>query len=223
MPDKATIRTRPPFPGRKIIAFCGPKGCGKDAAAQCLFARASLNGPLPNLGSGCTQLEFFQINFADRLRKIVCQMFNIPLEALVDPLTKEVPHPALYGHTPRFVQQNVAQISRDIFSPTIWADRWKEHIDECSNANYIVCTDIRHPEELEVLRNYVHVLIYVVRPEVEAARKKGGGSWDHPSESHYEMLKATSHFQLINSGSLTDLYVQVDTVFNLWKEVGHVL
>ncbi len=142
---------------RTIVAFTGPKGCGKSTAAKILIER----------------YNFKRHYFAKPLKEMIkCLGLT---EEHVNGSLKEVPCKELDGKTPRWAMQSLGtEWARKLISPNLWVNAWKNTLPEEFD---VVCDDLRFPNELKVLSELGGVVIEVVRPGFERDQS-------HESEAH---------------------------------------
>ena len=141
---------------RKIIAFTGPKGCGKSTAARHLIEKHG----------------FERHYFAKPLKEMIkCLGLD---ERHVNGDLKEVPCEELCGKSPRIAMQLIGtEWGRDLIHPKLWINAWKNTLPDCN----VVCDDLRFPNELEVLRERDGIIVNIVRPGFEI-------DMSHESEAH---------------------------------------
>ncbi len=202
----------------RIIAFCGPKGSGKDQSAKFLLARNSV----------IKSDLFLQVNFADTLKSVCGTMFGLTFAEMNEAAYKEVVLDRWPYKSPRDLMQTTARLFRTMFAPEIFVMAWERKI-KVIKAGCIVCTDLRHQEEYDLLRMLDAKIFYVENKEVEAARLKGIAEgdplWSDPSEAYIEFLKATADEIIPNDGASLDmLYANVQTAlcnqFGDWSTWG---
>lgn len=195
-------KTRP-----RLIAFCGPKGCGKDTAANYLLARNTVS-PISHLPYFC------RLNFADPLKQVVCLTFGLNEEEVYNPLLKEKVLDRWPHQTPRALLQDVANHFRRTYSQDIWVRSWQRNVNmHASKYLAIVCTDLRHTEELDELRLLGAKVFYIHNPDAEATRKKGiedgNPLWTDTSEAFTPTLYRVADEVIDNSGSIDELQTKV--------------
>lgn len=188
----------------RILAIGGPKGAGKDTAAQFLLARNSL-----------LQAQLFQqVNFADALKGACGMIFGLTLTEMYDASLKEVVLDRWPYKCPRELMQNVANVFRTLYAPDIWVRSWERKIKLISTG-CVVVTDLRHPEEITKLQELGAKILYVHNPTVEASRTKGIAEgdplWCNSSESFSELIRASADCVLENEGTnLQALYTNME-------------
>lgn len=205
----------------RIISFCGPKGSGKDTAAAYLLARNSLEN-----------LNLFQrVNFADPLKASTTLIFGYSQLEMSDALLKEKAVDRWPYKSPRETLQNFAHTMRTMYQPDIWVKAWERNIQlqPAITAACIVCTDLRHMEELDKLQELKATIFYIDNPKVEQLRQKGidrgDPRWTDPSEAMAPLLRQVANQVVDNSGSLDQLQSNVFNAvtqelgdFHLWSQ-----
>ena len=171
----------------RIVGMIGPKGHGKDTAAEALIAKGWLRA-----------------SFADPLYNEVAQAFGVSRTLLEYRLTKETPLPALAlsnCNCAEFVQvmlkleelalgptelsvtmakprspREVLQVwgtefRRELYSADYWRSQVRAKVQSEPGASWVI-TDVRYPNEAELLREMGGEsckLARVVRPSLMAA------------------------------------------------------
>jgi hypothetical protein len=185
----------------RIVVFCGPKGSGKDSAAKTLLSQNSI----------LTRHLFIQINFADTLKQVVCNLFGLTPEEVADPVLKEKVLDRWPNVTPRHLLQNFAATQRTLYSPDIFVRGWSRKMDMRASMDFqcVLVTDLRHQEELDELRTRGAIIIYVHNPRVEQERidgiARGDPLWTDVSEAMAESLRLHADAVLENDGISFDL------------------
>lgn len=192
----------------RIVAFCGPKGSGKDTAAKYLLARSSIISPS----------LFMQVNFADTVKAICGLMFGFSQADLYDAVLKEVVYKEWPYRTPRELMQNVANTARNLYGSDIWVRAWERKV-RMVKSGCIVVTDLRFPdEELPKLREFGGKIFYVDNPRIEAERERGIATgdplWVNISESWATVLRNEADAIIPNDGcDLAKLHMEVHKAF----------
>lgn len=141
---------------RLILAFSGPKGCGKSTAAKCLIEKGFTN-------------HFF----AKPLKKML-ECLGVPWENLYGS-KKEEPCEQLGGKSARWALQSLGtEWGRNLIHSNIWTMAWANTLPKGRN---IVCDDVRFPNEYDMLTNMGGYLVEVQRPGYEK-------NMEHESELH---------------------------------------
>lgn len=193
----------------RIIAFAGPKTCGKDTAAKYLLSRNSL----------FRHDMFVNVNFADPLKQICMKLFGLSHNECYNPILKEVVLTRWPFKSPRELLQSLAHLMRTMYAQDIWVKAWERTIPTL-RAECIIITDLRHPEELEKLRELGGKLFYVHNPKIEEerliGRQAGDPRWSDISEAYAEVLRQEADQVIENDGhNLTSLYQNVHAAFTL--------
>lgn len=205
----------------RVIAFCGPKGCGKDTAAKCLT----------KINRGERKKIFRQAPMAQGVKNICSDFFGWTPDSMNDMAFKETPiewWPAGPVLEPRWAMMDIANWLRDKYGGEIHAERWARHCEASSHWGAHVVTDMRFPEEVNVFKRYDFFPIYVEREEAEEAlhekQKAGDGMALNASESHYAVLRDLCERQGIvipNNGEIYNLHNEVlaavTNKFGHWK------
>lgn len=192
----------------RVIAFTGPKTCGKDTAAKALFRQ--------NLGN--VNQFFRKAQFASGVKTVCHDFFGWSYEEMEDAIFKETPVPLWKDGPeiePRWPMMDIANWMRDKYGRDIHAIRW-ERIAAQHHFHWgaEVITDLRFPdEELPAIRRYDSLVIYIERKEAEeqlaSAQAAGDAKALNPSEMHYARLREEADVILANNGSKSDLNAQV--------------
>lgn len=175
----------------KIIGFTGPKGTGKDAAADVLVR----------------ELGWEKINPGDPIRAMVRALLEhdgyTPADALTmvtDPVAREQAVWTLPGGpTPRRLMQLLGDDwGRDLVHPYFWAgqmERTALYLLEYG-APGVAITGVRKPNEADAIRGLGGEIWRVDRPGFEA-------TGEHSSERGFEAIEAD--LTINNDGDLADL------------------
>lgn len=134
-----------------LVGITGYKGAGKD-----IVAAAFINNGFTN------------IKFADALKNMLRVLLNMrgvnpkDRERMIEGDLKEIPTPYLEGKTPREAMQWLGtEWGRDLIGQDIWVNTFK---DQVANADNVVCTDLRFPNEEGAIRDMGGYVVKVVRP-----------------------------------------------------------
>jgi hypothetical protein len=196
-----------------IIGLTGQPGSGKDTCAQALVPYG-----------------FAAVAFADALRLEVAQAWHLDLRMLTDRSTKEVTQPALAirhctdarflhwavfrGHrlhearSPRWLMQRWGSEFRRAQDPAYWVRQVEQWIAQqrTHGRQRFVVTDVRLPNEADLVRRLGGYVVRVHRPELPAMAADTAG---HSSEAHGALpVDAVIH----NDGSLDALAGEVHRV-----------
>jgi len=140
-----------------IIAFTGPKGCGKSSASKYLIKKG-----------------FVRHYFAKPLKEMIkCLGLT---EEHVNGSTdfKEAPCKELCGKSPRWGMQSLGtEWGRELIHPNLWANAWANTMPKA----HVTCDDLRFPNELKLLREKGGIIINIVRENCNYDKS-------HESEAH---------------------------------------
>lgn len=207
----------------RVIAFTGPKTCGKDTAAKYLLARNSLLKA--NL--------FEQVNYADTLKNACSAIFALsPAEMNEMPFKEQEIDRWPFG-VPREHLIRVAQMFRTFYGGDIFVKAWSRRA-KLSKARCLIVTDLRHTEELDDLNDLKAIIVYVQNDKAEALLKSlqrvGDMAANDASEASYELMRNSADVIITNNGSIADLHKQVSEValrllgdWTLWDQMEPVL
>lgn len=121
-----------------ILGLFGRKGSGKDTFADYL---------VENFG-------FQKLSFAGPLKNTCKELFSLTDAQLNDPVLKETVVEK-WNLTPRQILQKVGtDLFRNHFSSTFWVDIMKNKLDALGEDDKIVITDIRFPNEYELVDSF---------------------------------------------------------------------
>lgn len=193
-----------PHHGTQVLAFAGPKGCGKTEAAKYLLARNSLSG-----------LNYFtRLNLADPMKACCIEAFGLTWDECEEPQLKEQQLDRWPHLTPREIMQKVPEALKKTFGDNLWIMRWLSTAqDMMGQTGCIVLADLRFPEEAKILGQLKAKIIYIQNDAAEERLAKAKEAGDpkalHPSEAHYDYLRSISHATVDNNGSIEDLYTNV--------------
>jgi hypothetical protein len=198
---------------RMVIGLTGQPGTGKDSCAEALEPH-----------------RFLPIAFADALRHEVVLAWRVDLRILTDRITKETALPALsigMCGEPDFINWATSKglSLAEPRSPRWVLQRWGTEFRREQNADYwvqiverwirrqmgvgydrIVITDVRMPNEAELVRRLGGKLLRVHRPDVAPMAPETA---DHSSEAHAALaVDGVIH----NDSSLDALHAEVQRV-----------
>lgn len=183
-----------------IIALCGRRRCGKDTTVEIIQSMV---------------MNFQRIGFADALKRMVSEDFNIPLNEMYDPATKET-------HRPRLQSQQA--VYKDKYGLTIFAQILKEEI-RAKNMTYVVISDMRYLFEWDSIKTEEKAFPFRVHSDKEFRALRGwveGPTDLHDSET--EMGDLTEDwFKPYNGGILVNNFTKkedyVPTVRSMLEKV----
>ncbi len=169
----------------KLIAFFGPKGCGKSTAAKNLTDRGRVT---------CAK-------FADTMKRM---LRNIGLgQEHIEGQLKELPCDLLCGKTPRYALQTLGtQWGRELIGQDFWVGVWTKDVETLFKRHHdVVNDDLRFPNEAEAVRKLGGILVRLY------GRNDNHGD-KHESEAHYDKLPFD--YVIHNRGTIADLYRAVE-------------
>lgn len=161
-----------------LIGISGRKGAGKDTVGA-IFRRFGVK----------------TIAFADPLYQGVSTIFGISIDELKDRFLKEIPHPKLFGKSPRYALQTLGtEWGRELIHNDMWVEL---ALREADTWPYIAITDVRFDNEAVAIRHRGGSIIHVTRP----------GDYDvndnHPSERG--VMGVVGDYYINNNGTLKQL------------------
>lgn len=193
----------------KVIALFGEIGHGKDEAGQII-------------ASYLKEQKEYVVNqrFAMRLKQFASMVFHMPLqivdnknysEAVYD-FTREqkatiIPHYKEKDGTDmtlgRFLQLFATETVRDGWNQDFWANCTLDHIDqEYETKDFHIITDLRFPNELDLLDKRNAITVYVERPGHDTDAKESGRDTNHSSETSLVGRQEDFIFTLLNDSTL---------------------
>ena len=152
---------------------------------------------------------FTAMSFADPIRAGITAMFGLPKSCFL-PENKERVIDWI-GKSPRELMQLLGtEFGRDLISQSIWMDTLSRRITAFSAALHgaIVITDVRFPNEADLITRLGGQVWRIVRPEYATTSHCG-----HASEQQQD--KITPRITLINDGTLEMLYEQIDDALEM--------
>lgn len=172
---------------RKIIALCGEKGHGKNAAADVLLDRG-----------------WVEVKFAGCLKAMLNTMFGYTgfsdedCQRLIEGDMKVTPITVMNDATPRKLMQTLGtEWGRDLISHSLWVDLTLMHIQNHHPNDNIIITDCRFPNEVVAAKSWGARVVRIERP-------MGGITRDlHPSEAQVRSLDV--HSVIKNDGTIQQL------------------
>lgn len=168
-----------------IVAFCGAKRHGKDTAAKILIK----------------DYGFTRVSFADGLRETVAKALRVNVSYFLDDEKKEEIDPRT-GQPRRYWLQHVGTEGFRSLWPDIWLWWWQEEI-KARGYERVVCTDMRFPNEFDIVKSYKNSLTFRVTDPRKPVNNDG-----HASEAHYASLPVD--MDIANSGTIVDLQTKVE-------------
>jgi len=177
-----------------IVGMLGKAGSGKDTVAEYLINK---NG-------------FYRLALADPLKSAIKEMFLLDDFTTYDRHQREQPLPDFPDWSPRKLFQFVGtELMRRQFDQCIWSKLLVKRIrgSQCSK---IVISDVRFPDEqqyLQKLKDDGYQIIFI-KVKRDGCVGNNVGLSNHESEQ-YEL---NSDYEILNNGTLEELYFKVDTI-----------
>ncbi len=169
----------------RLIAFFGPKGCGKSTAAKYLTDRRS----------------FVCEKFAGSLKNM---LYGLGLgREHIEGQLKDLPCDLLCGKTPRHAMQTLGtEWGRNLIGGNFWTNVWTKDVDTLfKRHNSVVNDDLRFTNEVEAVRKLGGTLVRIYG--------RNDAPYDaHESESFYDKLPFDH--MINNNGTIADLYRAVE-------------
>jgi hypothetical protein len=150
---------------RTVIGLTGFAGAGKDEAANALI----------------NERGFVKVSFAEPMRTAMAALNPyVGTRFHADGVTelmryREVAFKYGYDDAKRrfpeireLMQKLGTEVGRGLFGENFWVGQAKRLIDSLPDGVQVVITDVRFPNELEMLRSYYGLMVRVERPGVEA-------------------------------------------------------
>jgi len=182
-----------------IIAFSGYKSSGKSTAANALV-----------------ETGFVDVKMADPLKKMLQQLFRYAgcedayVHRCLEGDLKEQPEKkVLLGATPRHAMQQLGTEWRNSINEHLWSNLWRKKVSELlGNGFSVVCSDIRFPHEIELLRTFGTdaYLIHIDR-----------GIISQNSHASEQDISSFADFTISNTGSVEEL---IDAVYGIYLEIA---
>lgn len=184
-----------------VIGMVGKAGSGKDTVADYLVEKH----------------DFVKFALADPLKAGVKSVFMLDDKTVYDRIEREKPLKDFPDWSARKLLQFVGtELFRTHFDSDIWAKLLLKRIRE-SDKNKIVCSDIRFPNEYNILKDNNEVEFYSIKTVREGCIGHNIGLKNHASEMHdldFDCL-------IKNNRTIEELYNEVDKIiYNiLYKDI----
>ncbi len=178
----------------KLIAFGHEKRVGKDSASQ--FVSTHLR-----VEKGIRRVK--KAGFADKLKDVCFQLYAWAglrdkdfYEEPGNQHLKEVPLPALGFLTPRQIWIGFGNEVKE----AVYRDTWLDYLLKSTQADWLIVSDMRFPNEADRIRELGGLVIKIVRLDVP-----------HTSDAADDPLLDYKHWSrvIVNDGSLANLYSKV--------------
>lgn len=204
----------------RIIAFSGPKTCGKDTLATALT--------MANTSSEGDSYRYFRRTpFAEGVKRICQQTFGWSMLDMDNAEWKETKLATWPYIEPRWAMMDIANFMRDKYGEDVWVHALRERIEYCERSTpygaYVI-TDLRFPNEVEWVLENGGAIFYVNRDVAELAlaeaKQLGDPKALNPSEAHYDYIRERATAVLDNNGSIQEgrtlVLGAVQTQFGHW-------
>lgn len=175
-----------------LVGILGKKRAGKDTISDYLEKKYNFN----------------KIAFATPLKEVCKILFDFSDEQLYGDL-KEVVDPN-WGMSPRHMMQ---YLGTDILRKQIKDDMWINIVRNKylkytkENKDYrMVISDVRFPNEIKAVHDLSGIVIKVTRPSINNKDQ-------HESETLIDTINDYD-FEVINDGTMEDLYNKIDKIIN---------
>ncbi len=167
-----------------IIGICGKKFHGKSTIAKYFVDRG-----------------FIELTFAESLKKICKEIFNLSDEQLYGNLKEEID--IYWNMTPRQILQKVGtDLFRVHFDNDIWVKSIDKKIQLYKDTHNIVISDVRFLNEYNLIKSYDGIIINVVR-DINTQDM-------HISEN--SLSDIVFDYNIDNNGSIDDLYIKLKMI-----------
>jgi len=153
--------------------------------------------------------NFKELSFAEPLKKVCKAMFDFSDEQLYGNLKETIDE--RWGITPRttfqfvgtdLVRNKIYNILPDI-GENFWVKRFEMELSQLlvnEQSRNIIISDVRFPNEAEIIKKLGGIIIKVVRPDIK-------NNDLHTSENLIDEISAD--YNIINDGSIDDLYCKL--------------
>lgn len=199
---------------RRILVFTGPKGSGKDTACA---------NPLLAKQRSYDGRSFFQrVPMAGPIKESCRILYGLTIEECEDAALKERPLDRWPWHSPRKFLQDEANHQRDVYGSDFHVRNWCRAVS-ASDAECIVVTDLRFPEELEVFLGLGAQIVWVHRQaaqdRLDAQVRVADPLATNVSESHWDLIRRCCHWEISNNGTFKATEGTVNQlVAALWRD-----
>jgi len=167
-----------------IIGIIGKKGTGKSECSKVLIDK----------------YKFRKISFGDKMKEIISELWDIPIQHLYDTSMKETFDPR-WGKTYREIMQQFGTEVCRVISWNTWIYHVEKEFKQGKGENFIV-DDVRFKNEADLIKKYNGILIKVVRPLPESSDSA------HLSESEQDQIQPD--IIIMNDSSKKDLHRKVE-------------
>jgi hypothetical protein len=199
-----------------LLGFAGPKGCGKDTAADLCSIKISIAEPIKTICSIVFKHVLFDdehkntlmyvattdkhihtligcLNKYDELTKIQENNIRIILTDKVFTSTREIL---------QFIGKNVVKF----INPDFWTNILVKRITEAAPVATIAVSDVRFPDERALIKNMGGKLILIKRPGLIS-----DSTSKHISENSFGSDEEYDHI-VNNSGNISHLHIEIQKI-----------
>jgi dephospho-CoA kinase len=175
-----------------LIGICGKAGAGKDTIGDYLVKKHN----------------FKKIALADPIKRLVKDVFVLDDNTVYDRVEREKELDNWKGWSVRKLLQFIGtELFRNNIDDSIWVKSLWYRIKSDSSNNYVV-TDIRFPNELQYFKDNAKEGEFLCIKVIREGCNGNVGLAGHASEAH----DLKGDIELINDGSMEDLYEKVDKI-----------
>lgn len=182
---------------KKIIGINGKIGSGKSTISDMFSYLFKIN----NIDSK----EFF---FAYKLKKMVADLCDVDFELTMTQEGKNT-YIEMYDMTLGELLQQIGTNLRDTVNINIWTINLFNQIKHTS-AKYCIISDVRFPNELDLIKSNNGISIRITRPD-NLTNNKSKRDKNHASEISLD--NHTFDYEIINDGTINELYLKVQELF----------
>lgn len=176
----------------RLIAFNGPAGVGKSAAAEFLCG---------------DEFAFVRVKFAEGLKAMLRALYECAgldpdeIERRIEGDLKEKPDPLLGGKSPRHAMLTLGtDWGRDLIAPGLWVRIWSRKVRLLmASGHSVVVDDLRFPNELAEIRELGGEVYQVTGPS------RRGVTINHVSEQ----LACDPDGTIVNNDDLVVFYQRI--------------
>lgn len=185
-----------------LIAFAGRSGSGKDTAAFYISG----------LFSAC---NIKTLSFAEPIKRGLVELFGFPdMSFFEDRDKKESVHNRYSDKTPRQLMQ---WMGSDIFRNQVSSQHWIQLLERRvesmrmnKEADIVIVTDVRFPDEVECIKNLGGTVIYIDADKRLSPKQ----SSNHISETILNETKKKCNLNIENNDSLSAFFSTLDSIFS---------
>ena len=171
-----------------IIAFCGKKFSGKSTAGNFLIEKYG----------------FEEMTFAGPIKEICRELFNFNNDQLYGSKKEELDEH--WNLTPRETFQAVGSSLRNLFSVNLFVMSLKQKLSMKNKDTNIVITDVRFPEEANMIREMGGIVIKIERDLVQS---------DIDTDISETSVDLVSCDFVVKNENIEDFYSFIETVLGV--------